>query len=250
MARARLHRFSSLTRYPTLSWRRRSARTCPLIEPCLRGALARREPVGVWGGQLFADGVVIPRKRKRGRPPKVAAVLPSEPTLPASQAHRKRASARAPRTRAQDRLAAFCQDCRLRQAWSQSSIDRSRSGSAETSRRRHQGAVSPDPIFAAHSSSSTTGALTCSAWALSSVGRASPLQGEGRGIEARSAHVTANRPVPAHQSLFADKPGLWLTQFAGKYPNRWRTATRLRTARSSSTGGNQVVQPAPRIPWQ
>ncbi len=55
--------------------------TCPLVEPCLRGALARREPVGVWGGQLFADGVVIPRKRKRGRPPKVAAVLPSEQTL-------------------------------------------------------------------------------------------------------------------------------------------------------------------------
>jgi WhiB family transcriptional regulator, redox-sensing transcriptional regulator len=57
---------------------------CPLVEPCLRGALARREPVGVWGGQLFADGVVIPRKRKRGRPPKVAAALPNEPTLPAS----------------------------------------------------------------------------------------------------------------------------------------------------------------------
>jgi WhiB family transcriptional regulator, redox-sensing transcriptional regulator len=57
--------------------------TCPLVEPCLRGALARREPVGVWGGQLFADGVVIPRKRKRGRPPKVAAVIPNEPTLPA-----------------------------------------------------------------------------------------------------------------------------------------------------------------------
>jgi WhiB family transcriptional regulator, redox-sensing transcriptional regulator len=55
--------------------------TCPLVEPCLRGALARREPVGVWGGQLFADGVVIPRKRKRGRPPK-AASLPSEQALP------------------------------------------------------------------------------------------------------------------------------------------------------------------------
>jgi Transcription factor WhiB len=57
---------------------------CALVEPCLRGALARREPLGVWGGQLFADGVVIPRKRKRGRPPKVAAALPNEPALPAS----------------------------------------------------------------------------------------------------------------------------------------------------------------------
>ena len=35
------------------------------------------------------------------------------------------------------------------------------------------------------------GALTCTPWALSSVGRASPLQGEGRGIETRSAHVKA-----------------------------------------------------------
>jgi WhiB family transcriptional regulator, redox-sensing transcriptional regulator len=55
--------------------------TCPLVEACLRGALARREPAGVWGGQLFADGVVIPRKRKRGRPPKVAAALPVEQTF-------------------------------------------------------------------------------------------------------------------------------------------------------------------------
>jgi len=57
---------------------------CALIGPCLRGALARREPVGVWGGQLFADGEVIARKRKRGRPPKVAAGLASEPVLPAA----------------------------------------------------------------------------------------------------------------------------------------------------------------------
>jgi WhiB family transcriptional regulator, redox-sensing transcriptional regulator len=55
--------------------------TCALVVPCLRGALARREPSGVWGGQLFADGVVIPRKRKRGRPPKVAAATPNEPSL-------------------------------------------------------------------------------------------------------------------------------------------------------------------------
>ncbi len=55
--------------------------TCAFIVPCLLGALARREPVGVWGGQLFADGEVIPRKRKRGRPPKVIAAAPSEPTL-------------------------------------------------------------------------------------------------------------------------------------------------------------------------
>ncbi|MGA3218430.1 MAG: WhiB family transcriptional regulator [Acidimicrobiales bacterium] len=56
--------------------------TCSLVVPCLQGALARREPAGVWGGQLFADGQVIARKRKRGRPPKVAAAVPSEQTLP------------------------------------------------------------------------------------------------------------------------------------------------------------------------
>ena len=44
--------------------------TCPLQEACLDGALARREPWGVWGGQLFLQGAVIPRKRPRGRPRK------------------------------------------------------------------------------------------------------------------------------------------------------------------------------------
>lgn len=43
---------------------------CPVREPCLSGALARREPWGVWGGQLFLNGKVLPFKRKRGRPPK------------------------------------------------------------------------------------------------------------------------------------------------------------------------------------
>ncbi len=43
---------------------------CPLAGPCLQGALARREPWGVWGGQLFFNGKVLPLKRKRGRPPK------------------------------------------------------------------------------------------------------------------------------------------------------------------------------------
>lgn len=43
---------------------------CPVREQCLADALARREPWGVWGGQLFLQGQVIPRKRPRGRPRK------------------------------------------------------------------------------------------------------------------------------------------------------------------------------------
>ena len=44
--------------------------TCPVQAECLAGALERREPWGVWGGELFERGVVIPRKRPRGRPRK------------------------------------------------------------------------------------------------------------------------------------------------------------------------------------
>jgi WhiB family redox-sensing transcriptional regulator len=43
---------------------------CPVRQACLDGALERREPWGVWGGELFVDGAVVPRKRPRGRPPK------------------------------------------------------------------------------------------------------------------------------------------------------------------------------------
>jgi len=43
---------------------------CPVQALCLAGALTRREPWGVWGGELFLQGSVIPRKRPRGRPRK------------------------------------------------------------------------------------------------------------------------------------------------------------------------------------
>lgn len=43
---------------------------CPVRELCLAGAIERREPWGVWGAQLFERGVVVPRKRPRGRPRK------------------------------------------------------------------------------------------------------------------------------------------------------------------------------------
>ncbi|MER6094945.1 WhiB family transcriptional regulator [Streptomyces sp. NPDC001728] len=44
--------------------------TCPLVAACLAGAKERREPWGVWGGELFVQGVVVARKRPRGRPRK------------------------------------------------------------------------------------------------------------------------------------------------------------------------------------
>ena len=43
---------------------------CPVQEACFEGALARREPYGVWGGRLFFKGRVLAFKRPRGRPPK------------------------------------------------------------------------------------------------------------------------------------------------------------------------------------
>lgn len=45
---------------------------CPVRLECLTGALARREPWGVWGGELLIQGVVVARKRPRGRPRKTA----------------------------------------------------------------------------------------------------------------------------------------------------------------------------------
>jgi WhiB family redox-sensing transcriptional regulator len=44
--------------------------SCPVRAECLAGALARREPWGVWGGEIFERGAVIARKRPRGRPRK------------------------------------------------------------------------------------------------------------------------------------------------------------------------------------
>ncbi|WP_324649819.1 WhiB family transcriptional regulator [Georgenia sp. H159] len=43
---------------------------CPVRKACLVSALERREPWGVWGGEVFVNGVVVARKRGRGRPRK------------------------------------------------------------------------------------------------------------------------------------------------------------------------------------
>jgi WhiB family redox-sensing transcriptional regulator len=59
---------------------------CPVIEDCLAGALARREPWGVWGGQLFRNGRILATKRRRGRPPKVARPEDELPVIPVPEA--------------------------------------------------------------------------------------------------------------------------------------------------------------------
>ncbi len=43
---------------------------CPARLACLAGAIERREPWGVWGGEIFERGAIIARKRPRGRPRK------------------------------------------------------------------------------------------------------------------------------------------------------------------------------------
>lgn len=61
---------------------KRMCATCPALSPCLEGAIARREPWGVWGGQLFLNGKVLANKRRRGRPPKVARPDDQLPEVP------------------------------------------------------------------------------------------------------------------------------------------------------------------------
>ena len=45
-------------------------RGCRARLACLAGALERREPWGVWGGELLMRGASVPRKLPRGRPRK------------------------------------------------------------------------------------------------------------------------------------------------------------------------------------
>jgi WhiB family redox-sensing transcriptional regulator len=48
---------------------------CRIRGACLDGALERREPWGVWGGELLLRGTIVPRKRPRGRPRKADSPL-------------------------------------------------------------------------------------------------------------------------------------------------------------------------------
>lgn len=55
---------------------------CPVISPCLEGAIGRNEPCGVWGGQLFMNGKVLMVKRRRGRPSKIPRPEEQMPEIP------------------------------------------------------------------------------------------------------------------------------------------------------------------------
>jgi hypothetical protein len=58
-------------------------RELPRAHPTpLEGALERREPCGVWGGQLFVNGAIVAAKRRRGRPPKLPRVEDQLPEVP------------------------------------------------------------------------------------------------------------------------------------------------------------------------
>ena len=62
-------------------------RCCPLRAACLAGAIERREPCGVWGGEIFDRGQILPVKRRRGRP---HANRPARTAAPAGGAWRPR----------------------------------------------------------------------------------------------------------------------------------------------------------------
>ncbi len=55
---------------------------CPVMDECLEGAIVRREPWGVWGGQLFLNGKILATKRRRGRPPKTPRPEDQLPQIP------------------------------------------------------------------------------------------------------------------------------------------------------------------------
>jgi WhiB family redox-sensing transcriptional regulator len=42
---------------------------CRVRDACLTGAIEREEVWGVWGGEIFVDGLIVAEKRRRGRPP-------------------------------------------------------------------------------------------------------------------------------------------------------------------------------------
>ena len=63
---------------PEISYAKALCSECPMKAKCLSGALSRKEPTGVWGGELFEDGKVISEKRAPGRPRVLSAAIEDE----------------------------------------------------------------------------------------------------------------------------------------------------------------------------
>ena len=61
---------------------KRLCATCPVMVECLEGAIARHEPWGVWGGQMFVNGRILATKRRVGRPSKVPRPEDQLPEIP------------------------------------------------------------------------------------------------------------------------------------------------------------------------
>lgn len=61
---------------------KRICATCDVMAECLESAIQRREPYGVWGGQLFNNGAIQMVKRRRGRPRKIARIEDEVPNIP------------------------------------------------------------------------------------------------------------------------------------------------------------------------
>lgn len=72
---------------PAIEYAKALCADCPIVAECLEGAKERREAAGVWGGQLFQNGVIIARKRPRGRPRKnpQPTTAPATPVAPAAR---------------------------------------------------------------------------------------------------------------------------------------------------------------------
>lgn len=57
---------------PALDLAKQLCADCPIRRECLAAGLDRREPHGVWGGEVLIDGAIVAVKRGPGRPRRAA----------------------------------------------------------------------------------------------------------------------------------------------------------------------------------
>ena len=73
---------------PTVERAQSLCRICPLQQECLLGAIARREPWGVWGGEVFEQGQVVAPPPTRSVPELIEELREGEDRRPAVPAVR------------------------------------------------------------------------------------------------------------------------------------------------------------------